>query len=91
MKSDAAITGAASMLREAERALAKVQDMADRDREGDARTRGGEDARTAGNTTHTVNIIRSGRRDSVNVASPADANTLTGILRELESAAGAAS
>ncbi|MGV8893180.1 MAG: tape measure protein [Burkholderiaceae bacterium] len=49
-------------------------------------------ATSGGNTTHTVNLTLPGKRSaSVNVASPADANALTSFLRQLESAAGAAS
>lgn len=44
-----------------------------------------------GSTTHTVNVNLPGSNRSVNMASAADAAALTGILRQFESASGAAS
>jgi hypothetical protein len=84
-------TGADAILREAQRALAKVQDLADRGQQRDSAPGAYSDTRTAGNTTHTVNINLPGHSKSVRVVSGEDANTLTSVLRQLESAAGASS
>jgi len=46
---------------------------------------------TVANSTTTVNVNINGRSTPVNVASQADANALTSILRQLESASGTAS
>ncbi|HJW56897.1 MAG TPA: tape measure protein [Burkholderiaceae bacterium] len=58
---------------------------------GNAAQQPQESAPLAGNSTHTVNINMPGKNTTINVASAADANTLTGFLRQLESAANAAS
>ena len=48
-------------------------------------------APSQGSTTHTVTFNLPGSNKSVNMASAADAAALTGILRQFESASGAAS
>lgn len=75
------------LVRNSEDALARVE-MLQR-KEGRASATGQAPAPAGGSAgTVSVNINLGGRRSTVSVASQADANALTGILRELENASG---
>ena len=83
---------AEGMVRNAQQALEKIERMINREQraaagEGSAAA-GGDPARGAG--TVRVDINLGGRRSSVTVATQADAQNLTGVLRELENASGTA-
>lgn len=75
------------LVRNSEDALARVELL----QRKEARAGTTEQAPAGGATsagTVSVNISLGGRRSTVSVASQADANALTGILRELENASG---
>lgn len=87
-----AMASTQALVRETQRALEIVQDMAGRkDERGSMDSQRPSTAQTPRETIKTLDIKINGQSRRVRVASQADSNTLTGILRDLESAAGSAS
>jgi tape measure domain-containing protein len=90
-----ALNDADALVRATQRALAIAQDRAGRAQE--EKTSGAPvpgqpgEAPTGRGSTKTIDVKINGRSNPVTVASDTDANTLTSIIRQLESAAGASS
>lgn len=87
-------TSATALVKETERALGRVQELIKQEqleKEGGGSGTGGEKTDRRRNTTQTVVVNLNGKKSTINVASQEDANAVTGMLRQLESASGVSS